>query len=177
MGQYQRGEKKKGKATAAVNRKTDAIMAILNRSAKRSRIPFNPANGFRKLSKDHVEMSFWNSLEAVSFLDCMSELYPKGLAQRWVYVAYLLALNTAMRVGEIWGLQPMDLNENGETIMIHRQHNRVTNDFGPTKGKRMRTAPSLVTLRGELRELIECKKVGKTQMIFQNEQTRKLHLS
>lgn len=30
LGQYQRDEKKKGKANATVNRKTDAIMAILN---------------------------------------------------------------------------------------------------------------------------------------------------
>lgn len=170
LGQYQRDEKKKGKANATVNRKTDAIMAILNHSVKHRRIPFNPANGFRKLSKDHVEMSFWDSTEAASFLGCMNELYPKGSAQRWVYVAYLLALNTAMRAGEIWGLQPIDLNEDGETIMIRRQFNRVTNDFGPTKGKRMRTAPCPAILRDELKELIERNKVGKTQTIFQNEQ-------
>lgn len=115
-------------------------------------------------------MSFWDSQEAASFLGCMNELYPKGSAQRWVYVAYLLALNTAMRAGEIWGLQPIDLNEDGEIIMIRRQFNRVTNDFGPTKGKRMRTAPSPAILWDELRELIEHNKVGKTQTIFQNEQ-------
>jgi integrase len=170
LGQYQRAEKKKGKANATVNRKTDAIIAILNHSVKHRRIPFNPANGFRKLSKDHVEMFFWDSKEAASFLGCMNELYPKGTSNRWVYVSYLVALNTAMRAGEIWGLQPIDLNEDGETIMIRRQFNRVTNDFGPTKGKRMRTAPCPAILRDELRDLIQGKGVSKTQTIFQNEQ-------
>lgn len=170
LGQFQRDEKKKGKANATVNRKTDAIMAILNHSVKHRRIPFNPGNGFRKLSKDHVEMCFWDSKEAASFLGCMNELYPSGSTHRWVYVAYLVALNTAMRAGEIWGLQPIDLNEDGETIMIRRQFNRVTNKLGPTKGKRMRTAPCPKALQTELRALIENSRVDKTQTNFRNEQ-------
>lgn len=170
LGQYQRDEKKKGRANATINRKTDAIVAILNHSVKHRRIPFNPTNGFRKLSKEFVEMCFWDSSEAASFLTHMSELYPKGSQQRWIYVVYLLALNTAMRAGEIWGLQPIDLNEDGETILIRRQFNRVTNDFGQTKGKKSRTIPCPAVLREELKELIETDQVGKIETIFRNEQ-------
>lgn len=173
LSQFQKDEKKKGSSNTTVNRKTDAIMAILNHSVKHRRIPFNPANGFRKLSKQHIEMHFWDSKEAGSFLACMSELYPKGSAQRWVYVAYLVALNTAMRAGEIWGLQPVDISENGETIVVRRQYNRVTNDFGMTKGKKSRLVPCPDILHRELKELIGVNQLkpksenGKT--IFQNE--------
>lgn len=173
LSQFQQNEKKKGSSNTTVNRKTDAIMAILNHSVKHRRIPFNPANGFRKLSKQHIEMYFWDSKEAQSFLTCMNECYPKGHPSRWVYVAYLVALNTAMRAGELWGLQSIDLSENGETIMVRRQYNRVTNTFGMTKGKKSRLVPCPEVLNRELKDLIELnnrklnKENGKT--IFQNE--------
>lgn len=149
------------------------IVAVLNHSVKHRRIPFNPANGFRKLSKTHIEMQFWDSKEAASFLACMNDHYPKGHELRWVYVSYLVALNTALRAGEIWGLQPIDLNENGETIHVRRQFNRVTNDFGMTKGKKSRLVPCPDILYHELKELIVTNnrkpksENGKT--IFQNE--------
>jgi integrase len=145
-------------------------VAILNHSVKHRRIPFNPVNGFRKLAKAHIEMLFWDSKEAASFLGTMNELYPRAHAQRWIYVAYLAALNTAMRAGELWGLQTIDLAEDGETIMVRRQFNRVTNDFGPTKGKKMRTVPCPPILRDELKDLIAERKSRKCLTIFCNEQ-------
>ncbi|MGE0632257.1 MAG: tyrosine-type recombinase/integrase [Pseudobdellovibrionaceae bacterium] len=170
IGQYQKDEKKKGSANATVNRKTDTIMAILNHSVKHRRIPFNPANGLRKLAKSQAEMAFWDQKEAVSFLNCMKELYPKGSQLRWVYVAYLVALNTAMRAGEIWGLRPMDVSDDGETILVRRQFNRVTNDFGPTKSKRSRLVPCPPTLRDELMSLIAEDQLSNMTTIFRNEQ-------
>ncbi len=169
LGQYQRDEKNKGLANATVNRKTDAIVAILNHSVKHRRIPFNPANGFRKLSKDHVEMCFWDSKEASSFLSAMNQLYSTGHSLRWVYVAYRVALNTATRAGEIWGLQPIDLNEDGETIVVRRQFNRVTNDFGTTKGKKSRLVPCPKHLRDEIKNLIVTDNIGKTTTLFRNQ--------
>jgi integrase len=172
LSQYQKDEKKKGAANATVNRKTDAIMAILNFSVKQRRIPFSPANGFRKLSKSHAEMVFWDRNEAASFLGCMNDLYPKDSSHRWVYAVYLMALNTAMRAGEIWGLRVMDMHEDGETIMLRRQFNRVTNDFGPTKSKRSRVVPCPQVLRDELLGLIAKDKLSNMQTIFRNEEAK-----
>ena len=53
---------------------------------------------------------------------------------------------------------------------MRRQFNRFTNDFGPTKGKRMRTVPCPSVLRNELRELMASDQVPKTKTIFRNEQ-------
>lgn len=170
LSNYQKAEKKKGSANATVNRKTDTIMAILNYAVKQRRIPFNPANGFRKLSKSNAEMVFWDQTEAISFLGAMNSLYPKGHSHRWVYAVYLMALNTGMRAGEIWGLRPMDLSEDGETIIVRRQFNRVTNDFGPTKSKKSRLVPSPEVLTQELKLLIQEHGISNTQTIFRNEQ-------
>lgn len=167
---YQKVEKQKGAANATVNRKTDTIMAILNFAVKQRRIPFNPANGFSKLSKSHAEMIFWDQKETVGFLNFVNGLYPKGHRQRWVYAVYLLALNTGVRAGEIWGLRPMDISEDGETIMVRRQFNRVTNDFGPTKSKKGRLVPSPEILTLELKRLIQEYDISNTQTIFRNEQ-------
>lgn len=169
LSRYQKDEKSKGKANATVNRKSDTIVAILNYAVKQRRIPFNPSNGFKKLSKDHLETAFWDSKEARSFLNCMNELYPSGHSTRWIYVVYLLALNTAMRAGEIWGLQPFDLVEDGETIRVQRQFNRVTNDFGTTKGRKSRIVPCPKTLRDEIQNLIATHDITSRQTIFRNE--------
>lgn len=122
-----------------MNRKTEVITAILNFSTKQRRIPYNPSVGFRKLKRETKEMQFWNQDEAISFLSKMNELYPEGSKQRWIYAAYLMALNTSMRAGEIWGLQVHDISPEGSSLWIRRQFNRVTFDFGPTKGKKART--------------------------------------
>jgi integrase len=80
-------------------------------------------------------MGFWEKNEAIDFLRCMNEMHPKGSATRWRYVVYLLALNTGMRAGEIWGLMPKDFSKDGHSIYVVRQYNRVAKAFGPTKGK------------------------------------------
>ena len=117
-------------------------------------------------------MSFWSSEEAMSFLCAMSERYPKGSPKRWVYCVYLLALNTAMRAGEIWGVKPMDLSSDGLSLMVRRQFNRVTLDFGQTKGKKARAVPCNEVLRRELMELIGSASVKTDEPIFMNEQRR-----
>ncbi len=114
-------------------------------------------------------MAFWDKSEATSFLDCMRSIYPKGHSLHWVYVVYLLALNTAMRAGEIWGLRAMDVFEDQETILVRRQFNRVTNDFGPTKSKRSRLVPCPKVLRSELMGFIAADNVSNMQTILRNE--------
>ncbi len=146
---------------ASVNRMTEVIMAILNCSVKHRRIPFNPAIGFEKFNEYREEMKFWDAQEAASFLKYVNGRYQKDSPRRWVYVAYLLALNTAMRAGEIWGLQKGDIVESGEILFVRRQWNRVEGDFSIPKGKDPRRVPCQPILRDELLDI--CKhSPGKT---------------
>lgn len=165
---FQQKEKSKGLANGTVNRKTEVVTAILNFAVKHRRIPFNPSTGFRKLRNDKAEMSFWNEEEATSFLSKMNVTYPRGSEKRWVYVVYLLTLNTGLRAGEIWGLKPGDIAVDGKSLRIQRQFNRTTLDFGVTKSKKSRFVPCPLPLLEELRLLIKSQKVEKEETIFLN---------
>ena len=165
----QQQEKEKKLSNSSVNRKTEVVTAILNFSTKQRRIPYNPSLGFRKLKRETKEMQFWNQEEAISFLSKMNEAYPLGTKQRWVYVAYLMALNTSMRAGEIWGLQAQDIAVEGTSIWVRRQFNRVTQKFGPTKGKKARHVPCSEELLIELKSLIKTQHLQSEDTIFRNE--------
>jgi integrase len=169
---FQSAQKQLGLSNATVNRKTEIITAILNHSTRQRRIPFYPATGFRKLSKNQKEMNFWAKEEALDFLKFISELYPKGSSHRWVYSVYLLALNTALRAGEIWGLKPIDILPNDEVILIRRQFNRVSNDFGQTKSRKQRSVPCHNDLFEELNTNIKARSVKLEETIFMNEQRK-----
>lgn len=169
LSKIQQSEKGKGLSNSSVNRKTEVITAILNFSTKQRRIPYNPSVGFRKLKRETKEMQFWNQEEAISFLSRMNEIYPTGSKQRWIYVAYMMALNTGMRAGEIWGLQVHDIAPEGSSLWIRRQFNRVTLDFGPTKGKKARHVPCSDDLYRELQQLIKNQKLKADDTIFRNE--------
>jgi integrase len=166
---FQQSELKKGARPATINRKTEVVTAVLNNSVKHRRIPFNPTMGFRKLSKNQKEMDFWNKDEAESFLSFIDEIYPKGSDDRWVYAVYLLALNTGLRAGEIWGLRPQDILEGQRSITVKRQFNRVTLDFTAPKSKKPRVVPCNQVLLNELKSWIDLKKMSPTDTIFQNE--------
>ena len=168
LSRIQQDEKLIGMSNATVNRKTEVITAILNCSAKHRRIPFNPSTGFKKLARPTNEMAFWRQSEASDFLAKIDELYPAGSEQRWIYVVYFLALNTALRAGEIWGLKVMDITEDGKSIWVRRQFNRVSLDFGPTKGKKARYVPCLPELYNELKALIETQGMKPDETIFRN---------
>lgn len=166
LSSLQRQMKDEGAKNLTVNRKTEVITAILNFSVKQRRIPFNPANGFRKLPSDQAEMQFWDRVEAESFLHFAAEKYPVGSSERWIYVVYFLALNTALRAGEIWGLQPRDIIDHGEMLFIRRQFDRVKKAFGPTKGKKPRHVPCNRELMEELQAHIVERGTKLDQTIF-----------
>jgi integrase len=162
----QRQMKADGAKNLTVNRKTEVITAVLNFAVKQRRIPYNPASGFRKLPSDQAEMQFWDRVEAESFLEFVSGKYPAGSSERWIYVSYLLALNTGLRAGEVWGLQPRDIVDDGEMLFIRRQFDRVTKAFGPPKGKKSRHVPCHSELCEELKMLIAARKTRLDQTIF-----------
>lgn len=172
LSNFQISQHNLGKEKATINRKTEVICGILNFSAKHRRIPFNPASAFRKFESSSEEMDFWERSEAESFLDFASSKYPKDSENRWVYVAYLAALNTAIRGGELWGLIPIDLPQIGGRLFIKRQFNRVSLKLTQTKGKAARVVPCNKELEIELRSLIERRKISADETIFMNEERK-----
>lgn len=160
-----------GKKKATINRKTEIICGILNFSAEHRRIPYYPANAFRKFdTSGEEEMCFWEMHEAQDFLAFTGEKYPFGTSKRWVHVAYLTALNTAVRGGELWGIAPQSLPIDGGRILIRRQFNRITHDLTATKGKTGRVVPCNQELEKELRALIVQGNIKPHETIFMNEQ-------
>lgn len=159
-------------SAATVNRHTQMILSVLNFAVHQRALPFNPAAGFKKLKESREAVSFWEKNEIEAFLKFANDKYPKNSAARWVFAVYLAALNTAARAGELWGLMPQDLQQDGEIIVIQRQFNKATNDFGPTKGRRVRRVPCNSHLREELQGLITNRKIYPTETIFQNSERK-----
>jgi integrase len=157
---------------ASVNRYFQVILAILNFSVKQRRIRHNPSHGFQKLKEVRDDICFWEKHEAIDFLKFANQKYPFGSSKRWIYVVYLFAINTAARAGEIWGLKPGDIRQDGEVILIQRQLNRISNDFSPTKGRKNRRLPCNSDLRSELKSLIASNSIADQETVFQTE-TRK----
>lgn len=170
-------------SNASVNRYTEAICAALNFAASQKRIPFNPLAGFKKLPRNSKETHFWDEEEASSFLAWADRKYcnldnKSRLTARKNYIAYLLALNTGMRAGEIWGLKPHDLIFNGEghgdTIFVRRQYNAISKDFAALKGEmtsgkdKSRHVPCPRGLRKEFEALIQRNGTRGDQTIFQS---------
>lgn len=166
---YQSRRLAEGKKPATVNRETDVITAVINFSVRHRRVPFNPAAGFRKLAEIREDMNFWERDQAVAFLNFADAKYPKGSEKRWIYVVYLLALNTALRAGEIWGLRPKDIVQEGQLLHIQRQFDLNVRDFRPPKGKKSRYVPCNQFLHQELMELIGQKGAPAEQTVFRSE--------
>ncbi len=166
---YQSQEKARGLENSTINRNIQIFTSVLNHSAKHRRIPYNPCFGHSKLKEDQYEMMYWEKSEAVSFLKFADKKYPKGHPDRWVFVVYLTALNTALRAGEIWGLKPMDISEDGLKITIRRQYNRVTLVYAITKGNKIRVVPCNPELRNELKDLISSRKITLDEPLFMNQ--------
>lgn len=157
-----------GLTPATVNRKTDVITAALNFSVRHRRLPYTPAAGFRKLPEFREDMKFWERHEAEKFLSFASQKYPLGSSDRWIYGVYCLALNTALRAGEIWGLKPEDIVQGGELLRIQRQWDLNSLSFRLPKGKKARLVPCNAALKAELDGLLKGKAFGPEQTLFQS---------
>ncbi len=155
-----------GLKPASVNRETEVMMAVLNYAVKQRRIPYNPAAGFTKLDEIREDIQFWERSEAENFLKFADQKYPIGSENRWVYVVYLLALNTSLRAGEIWGLKPKDLSQGEELLHIQRQFDLVVRNFRTLKGKESRYVPCNSFLRAELKQLIEHQDISAECTVF-----------
>jgi integrase len=146
---------REGLANQTVNHKIQVIKAILRHSYQCRRIPNNPSAGFKMLKANTQDIDFWDLQESEEFLAFANSKYPSGSPYRWVYVVYLMALNTGMRAGEIWGLKSPGDKPVGSVLKVDRQFDRSVQQMGPTKGKASRNVPCSEMLSKEIQVLLK----------------------
>ena len=157
----------RGLAPATVNRWTNVITTIVNYSYRNNRIDQNPTTGFGLLNEFREDMCFWEVDEVSKFLAFANEKYPPSSNKRWVYIVYLMALNTGVRAGEVWGLKVKDVNFGRRFINIVSQLLRKERSLATTKGKNIRKVPCNPKLSKELKSLFR-EREGRESFIFQS---------
>lgn len=144
--------KGEGLSPATQNRYIDLITRIINFSYKQRRINALPFIGYEKVRENKEEMLFWDEDEVQTFLSFANRKYPLGSPKRWIYCAYLFALETGARAREIWGLKLSDIPPTGTKIKIMRQA-LGPNQYVATKGKDSRFVPFSQNLRSEIENM------------------------
>ena len=145
--------KRQGLSTSTQNRYVDLISRVISFSYKQRRINANPCLGYEKAREVNKEMQFWCEDEVNEFLVFADWKYPRGSIRRWIYCAYLIALETGMRGGEIWGLKASDIPNEGNTLRVSRQFLGGTS-FDLTKGKDSRLVPFSDGLKAEVQQVL-----------------------
>lgn len=144
-----------GNSKATVQRKVSWIKGVLNYAVDMERIPFNPIAKFKSTKPDKPELEFWEKSEAQSFLQFTLGKYPKSSVDHWKYLAYLVALNTGVRGGELWALRPSNLKPSFNMIYVTHQLNLISGEFRGLKGKEARSVPLSDELAQSLMEWVK----------------------
>jgi integrase len=135
-------------------------------------------------------MLFWEEREAGSFLKWADKHYSdfdngNRSKARKHFVIYLMALNTGMRAGELWGLRPQDFffgaDGAGDTIFVRRQFTLLTREIAPLKGElksdrdKSRHVPCPPDLRKELEAFVAFNKTASYEPVFQSVNGTPIH--
>jgi integrase len=169
---FQNFLKVEGLSNCTINRNTEVLKSVINHSVRLGRIASNPVAAARKLPPiKRKETDYWSDEEASSFLSYAKTRYESTPKRRWIYTAYLVAINTGLRAGELWGLKVSDLR--ADRIIVTRQFERTMREFAPLKCKRTSTLQSKIvplhnSVRLELDEHIQRNKLKPTDMLFTN---------
>ena len=169
LSEFRVSMRERGLSNATQNRYVDTIVRIMNFSYRQKRIPFNPCEGHQKIREERKEMLFWNEEETVAFLSFVAKKYPPQSPKRWIYCAYLLAVETGMRAREIWGLKVSDIPEVGTKLKVTRQL-LGRDKFQFTKGKDIRYVPFSGELKREMLEYVRSSgRVSSKRALFVSE--------
>ncbi len=128
-------------SNASVNRRLELIRAIFNYHIRRRNVLYSPMAGVAFLKVNPKSIKFWTLEEGRLFLEHAKMKY-EGTEREYVYLLYLLALNTGMRLGEMLALKWSAVDfQNGlitvcRTLCHHTGQVRET-----TKGRRIRHVP------------------------------------
>lgn len=139
-----------GMTKANANEHIKVLKAVINYHVSLGRIPYNPIGKFQLLRKKMVEFIIWDREQAAKFLRLMKEKYSEN--NKWVYRVYVLALNTGMRAGELWGLRWSDVLWKDRLIKIEQTCDVLTRTLKiGTKSKKVRFVP----LTDAVKEVLE----------------------
>lgn len=128
-------------SSASVNRRLELIRAIFNYHIRRRNVLYNPMDGVAFLKVDPKPIYFWTLEEARTFLEHARNKYASGDREN-VFLLYLLALNTGMRLGEMLALKWSAVDFQNRLITVCRtlcHHTYVVRET--TKGRRIRHVP------------------------------------
>lgn len=153
LSDFRRGMKKDGLSASTQNRYTDLVVRIIRFSKSSKRINVDPTEGYEKVTENHDDIDFWTPEEISEFLKFANNKYPRGSEQRWIYVAYLMSLETGLRANELWGFKLKDIPKNDLKLKISRQF-LGGSKFGLTKGKKSRFVPFSQGLKDEISYLL-----------------------
>ncbi len=157
---------KKGITASSVNRYLNVLKSVLNFAVEYGQLPTNPVAGVRPLKVLKKDMNFWEESEASAFLEFANKKYPTNTPKRWVYLSYLMALNTGLRAGELWAVKVKNLNSSQNLLKISEQWHRDGRAFLPTKGRSERSVPINSFLLHEIQAWVSFRKVQSHQTLF-----------
>lgn len=136
---------------ASVNRRLELIRSIYNYHIRRRNVIYSPMSGVAFLKVDPKPMKFWTLEEVRTFLKHTKEKYENS-PKEYIYLLYLLALNTGMRAGELIALKWSAVDFNNRLISVCRSLCHSTGQVRETtKGRRIRHVPINDALIGPLR--------------------------
>lgn len=158
-----------GNGRKTINMKIGWIKSVLNFSAERKRITYNPVATYKFTKPPEPEIQFWEKEEAVSFLQFANNKYPKGSEYRGRYIAYAIALNAGPRAGEIWALRVRSIKKDRGVIALVEQFDIKDKDFRPLKGKEARTVPLNEDLCKDLMDYIGQLGIAGQELLFKRE--------
>lgn len=132
------GEKKLAEGTVRDTHKV--LTAALNQAVKWGMLIRNPASLVEKPRVSRKELSVWNVEQARSFL--------KTAREHREYIAFLLALGTGMRQGEILGLRWKDIDMKEGVISVVQTLSHDGKELTP--GAKTKSGNRTITIDSEL---------------------------
>jgi integrase len=155
-----------GNSRKTVRNKIGFILSVMNYAVQLGKLKENPCAGYKLPTFSAQEIEFWEMNVAKDFLSSMSERYPLRSEKRWVYAAYLTAINTGLRAGELWALKPSNLKFDQGLIKVTHQCDRVSGELTLPKSKKSREVPLNDAVATELRFLINDRRLAMQDYLF-----------
>ncbi len=155
--------KDKRLSNSTLNRNLCVVRTIFNYCLKRRLIFNNPMTAIQPLKVDACGFKFWSLKDANIFLEFAKQKYVES--QRAIYLIYLTALNTGMRMGELIGLRWRDVDFENHIMTVCRTfscHERKVRET--TKSHKVRHVPINSAIFEELKEAY--KNRGKSELVF-----------
>jgi integrase len=106
------------------------LHAALKDAVRLGMVPFNAAQGIAKPKPQKAEMQVYDREQALLFLDAAKE--------DRLYALYVLALDSGMRQGELFGLEWSDIDFDRGTVQVQRTLEEISGRMRPKETKSAR---------------------------------------